>query len=124
MGNIRIHIEDDRIETHLGRIPIRVGRTEYHFDYKQLIKMIEVGIKKKLKNVIDYDFDYNISKGELLINFYINPNIRISCNEIDYLGYVNTCISFLGEGKPNKINLNIYNENIGYGFNEKKRGFI
>ena len=66
------------------------------------------------KNVIDYDFDYNISKGELEINFYINPNIRVDGN-IDYLDFINTCITIIGKGKPNNTKLNIYNNNIGYG---------
>jgi hypothetical protein len=115
MGNIKIYSEDDRLDTQLGRIPIRVHKSRYHFDCQQLIKMIEIGLKKKLNNVSDYDLIYNISNGNLEINFYINPNIKI-VESIDYKGFIKTCISLIGNSKPNNIVVNIYNEIVSYGF--------
>ena len=96
MGTLNVIRNDDRLDTMIGRLPIRVHRNRYYenYDIHLFFNMVKGYINKCYKRTIyDYNIDFNVDKGSINITFELNSNINSnSLNEKleDMLSIVNS----------------------------------
>lgn len=80
MGTLSITRKDDRINTMIGRIPIRVHRTVFYdnYDINLFFNMVKSYIKKNHnKNISEYNVDFNVSDGLIIINFVMRKSFDV-----------------------------------------------
>jgi hypothetical protein len=81
MGTLNITRNDRRLDTMIGRIPVHIHRSTFYenYDIHLFYNMVKTYIQKKYhKNELDFNVDFNITDGQIIINFKIYTGVNIS----------------------------------------------
>jgi len=80
MGTLSITRNDDRLDTMIGRIPIRVHRSVFYdnYDINLFFNMVKSYINKNYsKDISEYNVDFNVNDGLILINFVLIYGVNV-----------------------------------------------
>ena len=79
MGTLDITRNDDRLDTMIGRIPIRVHRSAFYdnYDIHLFFNMVNAYINKNhYKNIYDYNVNFKVNEGLIIITFELKSDIN------------------------------------------------